>query len=300
MREILTAVVEADGALTATSAREVVPWWSFTKTLIASAALRLAEAGRIDLDARLPKRPYSLHQLLRHRAGLPDYGRLPAYAEAVARAEAPWSDAELFARVGADSLRFRPGAGWAYSNVGYLIARRHIERACDAGLDEVLRAWVLEPLGLPEARLASTVEEMRATWFSGVSGYDPGWVFHGTVIGPVAEAALALHRLMEDGFLSPASRAAMLRWHPVGGAIPGRPWLTAGYGLGVMAGTMRGPRGPVFVAGHGAAGPGSVGAVYGPFVAGAGRTVAAFAPGADEGAVEARVLREMTISPSGT
>lgn len=299
MDEILTATVETTGALTATSARQVVPWWSFTKTLIAAAALRLAEAGRLDLDARLPKRPFTLRQVLRHRAGLPDYGCLPAYAEAVARGDAPWSDAELFARVDAEIPRFAPGAGWAYSNVGYLIVRRHLERACDAGLDEVLRGWVLEPLGLAEARLARTRDDMRATGFPGVSDYDPGWVFHGTVIGPVAEAALALHRILEDGFLSTASRAAMLRWHPIGGAIPGRPWLTTGYGVGLMAGTMRGPRGPACVAGHGAAGPGSVGAVYRALGPEPGRTVAAFAAGADEGAVEARVLREI-FSPSAT
>ncbi len=299
MYEILTATVDTTGALTATSAREVVPWWSFTKTLIAAAALRLAEAGRLDLDARLPKRPYTLRQLLRHRAGLPDYGALPEYAAAVARRDPPWADVELFARVDAETLRFPPGAGWSYSNVGYLLVLRQLERLCNAGFAEVLRDWVLDPLDLAEARLARTCDDMRRTHFSGAWGYDPGWVFHGTVIGPVAEAALALHRMFLDGFLSPASRAAMLHWHPIGGALPGRPWLTAGYGLGTMAGTMRGPRGPVFVAGHGAAGPGSVGAVYRRLGEGPGRTVAAFAAGADEGAVEARALREI-LSPSTT
>lgn len=299
MHEILTATVETTGALTATSAREVVPWWSFTKTLIAVAALRLAEAGRLDLDARLPKRPYTLRQLLRHRAGLPDYGALPAYREAVAHGDAPWTDVELFARVDAETLRFPPGAGWAYSNVGYLVVLRQLERVCDASFAEVLRDWVLDPLGLVEARLARTRDDMRATHFSGAWDYDPGWVFHGTVIGPVAEAALALHRLSAEGVLSAASRESMLRWHPIGGALPGRPWLTTGYGLGVMAGTMRGSRGPVFLAGHGAAGPGSVGAVYRRLDPDLGRTVAAFAAGVDEGAVEARALRGI-LSPSTT
>jgi D-alanyl-D-alanine carboxypeptidase len=293
MHEILTATVETTGALTTTSAREVVPWWSFTKTLIAAAALRLAEAGRLDLDARLRKRPYTLRQLLRHRAGLPDYGALPAYADAIAHGDAPWTDVELFTRLDAESLRFSPGAGWAYSNVGYLVVLRQLERLCNMGFAEVLRAWVLDPLGLAEARLARTRDDMRATHFPGAWDYDPGWVFHGTVIGPVAEAALALHRMTTEGFLSPASRAAMLGWHPVGGALPGRPWLTAGYGLGVMTGTMRGPRGPVFLAGHGAAGPGSVGAVYRCLGSEPGRTVAAFAAGADEGAVETRALRNI-------
>lgn len=299
MHEILTAVVDENGVLTETSARQVVPWWSFTKTLIAVAALRLAEAGRLDLDARLPKRPYTLRQVLRHRAGLPDYGALPAYREAVANGERPWTDIDLLARVDAAALRFAPGAGWGYSNVGYLIVLRHLERICNAAVAEVLRDWVLDPLGLAEARLARSRDDMRATHFSGGWNYDPGWVFHGTVVGPVAEAALALHRISTDGFLSQQAQAEMLAWHPVGGALPGRPWLTAGYGLGVMVGTMRGPRGPVFLAGHGAAGPGSVGAVYRALRPRTGRTVAAFAAGDDEGAVETRVLQEL-VSPSRT
>ncbi len=298
MTEILTAVVDASGEPTPSSARETAPWWSFTKPLIAAAALRLADAGRLDLDARLPKRPYTLRQVLRHRAGLPDYGGMPDYRDAVARGERPWSDVELFARVDAEALRFRPGTAWAYSNVGYLIVQRQMERVCNAASAEVLREWVLAPLGLAEARLARSRDDMRATRFPGGWGYDPGWVFHGTVVGPVVEAALALHRMFAEGFLSPASRAAMLRWHPLGGALPGRPWLTTGYGLGMMVGTMRGPRGPMFVAGHGAAGPGSVGAVYRALGPKPGRTVAAFAAGVDEGAVEARVLREL-LSPSG-
>ena len=298
MNETLTAVVAADGTATPTSAWAVVPWWSFGKTLIAAASLRLAEAGKLDLDACLPKRPYTLRQILRHRAGLPDYGGLPAYVEAIARGDAPWSDAELFAQVDAATPCFAPGAGWAYSNVGYLIARRHIEAVCDAGLGDVLRDWVLGPLEIRQARLAAGVEDMRATAFAGGWGYDPGWAFHGVVIGPVAEAALTLHRIFADGFLSSASCAAMQSWHPIGGAVPGRPWITAGYGLGLMMGMMQTRRGPMFLAGHGAGGPGSVGAVYGVPGAAQGRTVAAFAAGADQGAVEAEVLRGM-LSPSG-
>ena len=298
MNPILTAVVEVDGTPTATSAWDVVPWWSFGKTLLAAAALRLAETGRLDLDARLPKRPYTLRQLLRHRAGLPDYGALPAYGEAIARGDAPWTDAELFARVDAERLRFKPGAGWAYSNVGYLVVRRHLEQVCDAGLADLLRDLVLGPLGLGRSRLATTVDDLRATAFAGAWGYDPGWAFHGVVIGPVAEAALALHRILEDGVLSPASRAAMLRWHPIGGALSGRPWITAGYGLGLMIGTMQGPHARRFLAGHGAAGPGSVGAIYRALGPEPGRVVAAFAAEADEATVEHAALRAI-LSPSG-
>jgi hypothetical protein len=94
-------------------------------------------------------------------------------------------------------------------------------------------------------------------------------------------------------FLLPASRAALLAHHPIGGGIPGRPWRTTGYGLGLAIGTMQrdGMSQPIRVFGHSAAGPGSVGAVY--HDPEGCRTVAAFATGADEGVAEDEVLRRL-------
>lgn len=48
------------------------PYWSFTKTVISICALKLFENGRIDLDTRFHRAPYTLRQLLNHTAGLPD------------------------------------------------------------------------------------------------------------------------------------------------------------------------------------------------------------------------------------
>jgi Beta-lactamase len=66
-----TIVNERGGAM-------IVPWWSFTKTVIAAAVLRLVQDGRLRLDETLDGKSYSLRQLLQHRAGLPDYGALPS------------------------------------------------------------------------------------------------------------------------------------------------------------------------------------------------------------------------------
>lgn len=51
----------------------ILPYWSFTKTALAICALKLAEAGRLDLDAPARGAAFTLRQLLRHSAGLPDY-----------------------------------------------------------------------------------------------------------------------------------------------------------------------------------------------------------------------------------
>ena len=108
-----------------------VPWWSFTKTVLSAAALQLVADGRLNLDQPLAGRPYSLRQLLQHRAGLPCYGSHHSYHAAVEAGEEPWSKEELWTEAKADELRFPPDGGLRYSNVGYLLVRQVIEQASE-------------------------------------------------------------------------------------------------------------------------------------------------------------------------
>ena len=226
---------------------------------------------------------------------LPDYGGLDAYRAAVARCDPFWTDDQVFAMTGADRSAVAPETGWAYSSVGYLVVRRALEAASGRDLAAVLDELVLAPLGLSASRLANVPEDMRKTPFAEGLGYHPGWVFSGVVVGPVAEAALALHWILAGYLFAPETLAAMLARHPIGDAIPGRPWTATGYGLGLMIGDMRNEAmaEPLRVAGHSAGGPGSVGAVYRDLDSPRGRIVAAFAAGSNEGVVEAEVLRRL-------
>jgi CubicO group peptidase (beta-lactamase class C family) len=77
---IRTHVLLTNGAVTAGAGDVMsVPWWSFSKTVVAATALRLVDQGRLSLDE--PQRDgFTLRQLLRHESGLRDYGavrRLP-------------------------------------------------------------------------------------------------------------------------------------------------------------------------------------------------------------------------------
>src|SRR5882757_11382626 len=128
------------------------PWWSLSKTAIASAALVLVQRGRLDLDNLLPGRPFSLRQLLCHAAGLPDYGGLADYHQAVLSGLAPWSRKELFDRVDVQRLRSTPGTRFAYSNVGYTIVRDMIEDATGLPFGAALDELVFRPLGLESAQ----------------------------------------------------------------------------------------------------------------------------------------------------
>lgn len=254
--------------------------YSVAKPMLAAAALRLADRGRLALDAplsrRLPEVPnaerVTPRQLLSHRAGYPDYGGLSEYHEAVRRGDPPWTDEEFLERTGAAALRFEPGAGWAYSNIGYLLVRRLLEEVADAPLAEVLGAELFRPLGLSRTEVAGGPEDLEGLVFGtsahlddgGAPGrvpgrYDPGWVAHGAVVSTAPEIARFLGALFAGELLSPGRLGEMCELVPVAEPDPRRPWVRPSYGLGLMA-DPESPRGRVY--GHTGAGPGSVAAAY--------------------------------------
>jgi CubicO group peptidase (beta-lactamase class C family) len=264
-----------------------VPWWSLTKTALAAGALVLVAEGRLALDAHLDSRPYTLRQLLQHTAGVPDYGGLAEYHQAVERGEEPWSRAELLRRAGAARLAFPPGHGWAYSNVGYLVVRGLLEEVTGEELGAALRRLVFAPLGVPGVKIVTEPNDLDGTAWGNAAGYHPGWVYHGLAVGTPIEAALFLHRLMAGELVSGELLADMRAPYALGGPVEGRPWRTAGYGLGLMV-DVASPRGRCI--GHTGGGPGSVAAAYHFPDVDPPRTTAAFAPVEDPAVVERAVL----------
>ncbi|WP_216850240.1 serine hydrolase [Acidisoma sp. L85] len=234
-----SAWIAADGLVGSEgSVSSLFPWWSFTKTVLALCTLRLVDDGRLQLDALRPGKPYTLRQLLQHHAGVPNYGSLKAYHDAVAHSDPPWSREHLLAAVGRDRLDFVPGTGWAYSNVGYLFVREIIEEATGLPLATALRELVIAPLELSSVRLAVTPSDMSDVFWPALRLYHPGWVYHGCLIGATVDAAKLLHALFSGSILNSESLDEMLERHELGGAIPGRPWTVCAYGLGVMSGRM--------------------------------------------------------------
>jgi CubicO group peptidase (beta-lactamase class C family) len=267
-----------------------VPWWSFTKTVLAAAALSLVRDHLIDLDAPLPEGPFTLRQLLRHEAGLADYSELAAYHAAVADNEAPWPADEMLQRLEATRLRYTPGDGWRYSNVGYLYVTRIIQRLTGLSLAEALSQRVFAPLELARVRLAATRADLQNVNMGTAPDYDPGWVYHGLLVGPLEEAALCLDRLLSGRLLPAELLREMQTARALGGPIPGRPWTSPGYGLGLMQG---GETGGLTLSGHTGAGPGSVVAIYRCMEGGNTASCAVFHEGSNEGAVEAEAVQRL-------
>lgn len=268
-------------------AAALFPLWSFGKTVLAVCALRLVEAGCLTLDEPVAGRAYTLRQLLQHTAGVPNYGRLASYHQAVARGDPAWSRERLLAAVGPDRSLFPPGTGWAYSNIGYLYVRDLVEAAAGLPFDGIVRNLAAS-LDAPSIRLASGAEEFAQVLWPAARAYDPGWVYHGCLIGTAPDAARVLHALASGRVTGPALFDEMLDCSLDEEALEGRPWTRHGYGLGVMSGEM-GAAGRAF--GHTGGGPFCVNAVYHfPDVA-RPVTVAVFADGVDEGRVEFEAAR---------
>ena len=222
-----------------------------------------------------------------------DYGGLAAYHAAVARHDAPWPRAQLLAAAGAERPIFAPGTGWAYSNIGYLFVREAIEAATGVALAEALHRIVLAPLGLSSARLATTPADCADLFWPDLKTYDPGWVFHGCLIGNPVDAARLLHALLCGKVLRAETLRLMQEAHALGGVLPGRPWTRCGYALGLMAGEM-GPAGRAI--GHSGGGPHCVNAVYHFPDLAVPVTIASFTHGAAEGVAEYAAARmAMTV-----
>jgi len=234
----------------------LVPWWSFSKTVLAAAALVLVDRRKLDLDLPVADAPYTLRHLLQHTSGLPDYGPNPDYHQAVAAGESPWTVAELLRRVN-PTLLFAPGTRFCYSNIGYLFVRQVIERTADADVNDALRMLIFDPLGIEGVFMARAVEEFDAIVWGNAKRYDPRWVYHGCLVGSLSRAATWLHRLMHGDLLAPATKGAMLlpRSYDASTNAP----EDFGYGLGVMIEPARpGER----FAGHAGSGPGSTITVF--------------------------------------
>ncbi|SFB07997.1 CubicO group peptidase, beta-lactamase class C family [Poseidonocella pacifica] len=263
------------------NAGALFPYWSFTKTVIAICAVALAGDGSVDLDAALPGEDFTLRQLLAHSAGLRDYGGLAEYHRDVAAGRAPWTRQRVVDAVRGQGPLFAPGAGWAYSNVGYMLARERIEEVAQRPFSRLVADLITKPLDLGSVALAADLSDMATVHWPAGHGYDPGWVYHGCLVGSANDAARLLHGFAEGALLSSWGRTQMLDRRWLGGALAGRPWTDCGYGLGLMSGTM-GQAGRAF--GHTGGGPFCVNAVY--HFPSHGRTVASFTDGTDEGRAE--------------
>jgi len=121
---------------------------SITKTFVAVEVLRMRDEGLLDLNDPLRRHiedtsfaHVTIAQLLSHTSGLQAETNGPWWERT---AGGTW--AELMA--GKPELKFRPGARFHYSNVGYAVLGELIGRLRGRPWEDVVHANLLEPLGM--------------------------------------------------------------------------------------------------------------------------------------------------------
>jgi CubicO group peptidase (beta-lactamase class C family) len=85
----------------------------------------------------------TIHQLLTHTSGIPDFAGFPDY---LTTQGSPSSPAQTIERFKDKSLDFQPGKKFSYSNSGYVVLGAIIERASDATYEAFLRDNIFVPL----------------------------------------------------------------------------------------------------------------------------------------------------------
>lgn len=158
----------------AASASTAYLWFSMTKIVTATAALRLADEGRLDLDApvgeyvdylRAPgNRQPTVRQLLTHTAGLGN--PLPIRWAHLAGAKGPEPEALLRRVMGrARAYRYPVGQSARYSNVGYLALGQVITAAARMPFETYVQQSVLRPVGMHHTGFSYATTADRATGY---------------------------------------------------------------------------------------------------------------------------------------
>jgi CubicO group peptidase (beta-lactamase class C family) len=132
---------------------------SISKQFVAVAVMLLAEEGALGLDdpvqQHLPEIPSewygaTVRQLLNHTSGIPDYEEIRSYDVYRFRL----TPEEIIRIAHSRPMDFPPGTGWYYSNTGYVLLSRIVERVEGQPLGRVLAARIFRPLGMTQTRLA--------------------------------------------------------------------------------------------------------------------------------------------------
>lgn len=180
---------------------------SITKQFTAMLILQLVAEGKLDLQAPItnyltdyPKANgdiITIHHLLTHTSGLPDYTSFPNFMEDNSRN--PYTPEE-FVKVFADmKLDFTPGEKFSYSNSGYFLLGVLIEKLSGKSYEKMLQDKIFTPLNMNDSGYDNhgDILKNRAT---GYEKQDGGYVNSNYLDMTIPYAAGSMYSTVEDLF----------------------------------------------------------------------------------------------------
>ena len=137
---------------------------SITKQFTAAAVMQLVEAGPVDLHASinsyLPKAyrasqwdVVTVHHLLTHTGGVPDYGVERDYYNVVDGFCLGDTVDGMIREAMSKPLEFKPGSKFSYSNIGFTLLGFIIENVSGEPYETYLEEKVLKPMGMLSSRV---------------------------------------------------------------------------------------------------------------------------------------------------
>ncbi len=129
---------------------------SITKQFTSMLIMQLVEKGKLRLNEKVseiisdyPKKngdKITIHYLLTHTSGIPNYTDFPDFFNKVSRN--PYTPEELVKSFWDKDLEFEPGTKFNYSNSGYILLGYIIEKITGKPYAEVLNENIFEPLNM--------------------------------------------------------------------------------------------------------------------------------------------------------
>ena len=126
---------------------------SITKQFTCACILLLAEEGKLSVHDKVGKyfpaltraNDISLLDLMNHVSGYPDYYPLDFVDRRMA---APIAEDELIRQYAGSTLDFEPGGRYSYSNTGFVILGRIVEKVSSEPFGKFLARRILQPLAM--------------------------------------------------------------------------------------------------------------------------------------------------------
>ena len=199
---------------------------SVTKQFTAAAALLLAEQGKLSVTDTVAKyypaltraNDITILDLMNHVSGYPDYYPLDFVDR---RMLTPIDPDNLIRQYAGGRLDFEPGTRWSYSNTGFVLLGRILEKASGQPLGSLFQEKIFGPLGLThtiydprpdDSRVAHGFTSFALTKLARAAREGDGWVgAAGAIYSTAADIARWDIALMDGRVLTPASWQLMAR-----------------------------------------------------------------------------------------
>ncbi|CAM4302555.1 serine hydrolase domain-containing protein [Gillisia hiemivivida] len=235
---------------------------SITKQFTAMLILQLVEKGNLKLDVPittyLPNYPkatgdkITLHHLLTHSSGIPNYTSFPKFFEETSRN--PYTPNDFISLFKDMELEFVPGEKFAYSNSGYFLLGVIIEKVTGKSYEENLQEKIFQPLNMKDTgfdnhdvilKNRASGYEKRGNSYSNAPYLDMSIPYAaGSLYSTVEDLYLWDRALAENKLLSKENKDLLFAPHIKSGSG------TYGYGWGTNK-MANGSRDSLVVIGHG-------------------------------------------------